>query len=291
VEFRPGAAGWPAVARIQLLDGLQAEDPVCRGALQPVGPGSGDRQADCNLWRWRQDRPARRPRAGIAQEPAVRGDIRAHDVHSGKLRWGFHTIPHPGEPGCETWPKDAWKYTGAANDWAGMAVDEKRGIVYAPTGSAVSDFYGADRAGNDLYANTLLALDGNTGKLIWHFQGVHHDMWDRDFPSPPALVTVKHDGKSVDAVAQPTKQGVLYLFNRVTGEPLFPIAEHPFPASTVPGEWSSPTQPMPSMLEPYARQRLTEDMLTTRTPEAHAWAVEQFRTVRKRRSVHSLWRG
>jgi quinoprotein glucose dehydrogenase len=213
-------------------------------------------------------------------KPAVHGDIRAYDVHTGKLRWAFHTIPHPGEPGYETWPKDAWKYTGAANNWAGMVVDEKRGIVYAPTGSAVSDFYGADRAGNDLYANTLLALDGNTGKLIWYFQGVHHDMWDRDFPSPPALVTVKREGKSVDAVAQPTKQGVVYLFDRVTGAPLFPIAEHPFPASTVPGEWSSPTQPMPSAPEPYARQRLTEDMLTTRTPEAHAWAVEQFRTFR-----------
>jgi quinoprotein glucose dehydrogenase len=213
-------------------------------------------------------------------KPAVHGDIRAYDVHTGKLRWAFHTIPHPGEPGYETWPKEAWKYTGAANNWAGMVVDEKRGIVYAPTGSAVSDFYGADRAGNDLYANTLLALDGSTGKLIWYFQGVHHDMWDRDFPSPPALVTVKHDGKSVDAVAQPTKQGVVYLFDRVTGEPLFPIAEHPFPASTVPGELSSPTQPMPSVPEPYARQRLTEDMLTTRTPEAHAWAVEQFRTFR-----------
>ena len=213
-------------------------------------------------------------------KPAVHGDIRAYDVRTGKLRWAFHTIPHPGEPGYETWPKDAWKYTGAANNWAGMAVDEKRGIVYAPTGSAVSDFYGADRAGNDLYANTLLALDAATGKLIWHFQGVHHDMWDRDFPSPPALVTVRHDGKTVDAVAQPTKQGVLYLFDRVTGQPLFPIAEHPFPASTVPSEWSSPTQPMPSMPEPYARQRLTEDMLTTRTPEAHAWAEKTFATFR-----------
>jgi quinoprotein glucose dehydrogenase len=213
-------------------------------------------------------------------KPAVHGDIRAYDVHTGKLCWAFHTVPHPGEPGYENWPKDAWKYTGAANNWAGMVVDEKRGMVYAPTGSAVSDFYGADRAGNDLYANTLLALDANTGKLIWHFQGVHHDIWDRDFPSPPALVTVKHNGKSVDAVAQPTKQGVLYLFDRVTGKPLFPIEEHPFPASTVPGEWTSPTQPMPSMPEPYARQRLTADMLTTRTPEAHAWALQQFQTFR-----------
>jgi glucose dehydrogenase len=213
-------------------------------------------------------------------QPAARGDIRAYDVRTGKLRWSFHTIPHPGEPGYETWPKDAWKITGSANNWTGMAVDEKRGIVYVPTGSAVTDFYGADRVGNDLYANTLLALDANTGRLIWHFQGVHHDIWDRDFPSPPALVTVKQNGRLVDAVAQTTKHGYLFLFDRVTGKSLFPIEERPFPASDVPGEVSSATQPIPVMPAPYARQRLTADMLTQRTPEAHAWAVEQFRTFR-----------
>ena len=213
-------------------------------------------------------------------QPAARGDIRAYDVRTGKLRWSFHTIPHPGEPGYETWPKDAWKITGSANNWTGMAVDEKRGIVYIPTGSAVTDFYGADRVGNDLYANTLLALDANTGRLIWHFQGVHHDIWDRDFPSPPALVTVKQNGRLVDAVAQTTKHGYLFLFDRVTGKSLFPIEERPFPASDVPGEVSSATQPIPVMPAPYARQRLTADMLTQRTPEAHAWAVEQFRTFR-----------
>ena len=213
-------------------------------------------------------------------EPSPHGDIRCFDVHTGEMRWAFHTIPHPGEPGYETWPKEAWKYTGSANNWAGMALDEKRGIVFVPTGSAVSDFYGVDRPGNNLYANTLLALDARTGKLLWHFQAVHHDLWDRDFPSPPSLVTVKHDGKLVDAVAQPTKHGVLFLFDRVTGVPLFPIAERPFPASTVPDEWTSPTQPMPTIPSPFARQRLTSDMLTTRTPEAHAWAVEQFRTFR-----------
>jgi quinoprotein glucose dehydrogenase len=212
--------------------------------------------------------------------PSPHGDIRAFDVHTGAMKWAFHTIPHPGEPGYETWPPDAWKYTGAANNWAGMALDEKRGIVYVPTGSAVTDMYGADRPGNNLYANSLLALDANTGKLIWHFQAVHHDIWDRDFPSPPSLVTVKHNGKQVDAVAQTTKQGVVYLFDRVTGTPLFPIEERPFPKSDVPGEWTSPTQPMPTSPEPFARQRLTEDMLTTRTPEAHAWAVEQFKTFR-----------
>ena len=210
--------------------------------------------------------------------PAPHGDIRAYDVHTGALRWSFHTIPHPGEPGYETWPKDAWTYTGAANNWAGSVVDEKRGIVYVPTGSAVTDFYGADRAGNDLYANTLLALDANTGKLLWHFQAVHHDIWDRDFPAPPILLTVKHGGKMVDAVAQTTKHGQVFVFDRVTGTPLFPIKEEQFPASTVAGEWTSPTQPMSATPAPYARQRLTADMLTTRTPEAHAWAEKQFGT-------------
>ena len=213
-------------------------------------------------------------------KPALRGDIRAFDVHTGKMRWSFHTIPHPAEPGYETWPANAWKYTGAANNWTGMSLDTARGMIYAPTGSAVDDFYGADRLGNNLYADTLLALDANTGKLIWHFQGVHHDIWDRDFPSPPALLTVRTGGHQVDALAQATKQGFLYLFDRTTGKPLFPIDEHPYPPSNVPGEQSSPTQPVPRMPLPFARQQLTADMLTTRTPEAHADAVKQFTTFR-----------
>jgi quinoprotein glucose dehydrogenase len=212
--------------------------------------------------------------------PAPPGDVRAFDVRTGELRWSFHTIPRPGEPGYETWPPEAWKTAGAANNWAGMALDVERGIVYVPTGSAVMDFYGGDRVGDDLYANTLLALDANTGKMLWHFQGVHHDLWDRDFPSPPALFTMWRDGKAIEGVAQTTKQGYLYLFNRLTGEPLFPIHEHPYPASTVPGEVTSPTQPKPDRPEPFARQQLTEEMLTTRTPEAHTWAVKTFRTFR-----------
>jgi glucose dehydrogenase len=212
--------------------------------------------------------------------PAPPGDIRAFDVRTGALRWSFHTIPHPGEEGYKTWPPDAWQHSGAANNWAGMTVDIQRGIVYAPTGSAVFDFYGADRIGDDLYANTLLALDAATGKRIWHFQGVHHDLWDRDFPSPPTLFTLTRNGKPIDALAQTTKQGYIYLFDRATGKPLYPIEEHPYPASTVPGEAASPTQPRPTAPAPFARQALTESMLTDRTPAAHRFALDAFHTFR-----------
>src|SRR6266567_2928370 len=146
--------------------------------------------------------------------PASYGDIRAYEARTGKLRWKFHTIPRPGEYGYDTWPKDAWTYTGAANNWAGMSLDVKRGIVYVPTGSAASDFYGTNRVGDDLFANCLIALDAATGKRLWHFQFVKHDIWDRDLPSPPTLVTVTRDGKPVDAVAQTTKQGFVFVFDR-----------------------------------------------------------------------------
>ncbi|MFM2288190.1 MAG: hypothetical protein RL684_1333 [Pseudomonadota bacterium] len=212
--------------------------------------------------------------------PAPPGDVRAFDVHTGALRWRFHTIPHPGEAGIETWPEGAWQSAGGANNWAGMALDAQRGIVYAPTGSATSDFYGADRLGDDLYANTLLALDAATGRRLWHFQVVHHDLWDRDLPSAPALLTVNRKGKRIDAVAQTTKQGYLFLFDRVTGEPLFPVVERTFPASDVPGEVASRTQPVPTLPAPYARQRLDESLLTQRTPEAHAWALAQLQGFR-----------
>jgi quinoprotein glucose dehydrogenase len=217
--------------------------------------------------------------------PAPPGDIRAYDVRTGALRWSFHTIPHPGEPGHETWhsdtgPAEAWKTAGAANNWAGMAVDPDRGIVYVPTGSAVPDFYGATRLGDNLYANTLLALDAATGKRLWHFQGVHHDLWDRDFPSPPTLVSVQRNGKQIPAVAQTTKQGYLYLFDRTNGTPLFPIEDRPYPASTTPGEVASKTQPYPLKPAPFAPQTVTEATLTHRTPEAHAWAVQRLREMR-----------
>lgn len=209
--------------------------------------------------------------------PAPPGDIRAYDVRNGKLRWTFHTIPHPGEFGYNTWPTDAWIYSGAANNWTGMSVDTERGIVYVPTGSAATDWYGGDRIGDNLFANSLIALDAATGKRIWHFQGVRHDMWDRDFPSPPTLVTVKRNGKDIPAVAQTSKQGFLFLFNRTDGTPLFPIEYRKVPASTVPGEVAASEQPFPIKPVPFARQLITEDLLTNRTPAAHQEALEHYR--------------
>ncbi|HEX6822359.1 MAG TPA: PQQ-binding-like beta-propeller repeat protein [Candidatus Sulfotelmatobacter sp.] len=212
--------------------------------------------------------------------PALPGDIRAYDVRTGKPRWSFHTIPHPGEFGYDTWPKDAWQKSGSANNWTGMTVDQKTGIVYVPTGSAAFDFYGGDRIGDDLFADCEIALNAETGERIWHFQGVHHDIWDRDFPSPPALVTVMHDGKRVDAVAQTSKQGFVFLFDRANGKPLFPIEYRKYPPSDLHGEVAAEEQGLPTKPAPYARQHLTEDMLTNRTPQAHEWVLQQFRTYR-----------
>jgi quinoprotein glucose dehydrogenase len=212
--------------------------------------------------------------------PASPGDVRAYDVRSGKLRWSFHTLPHEGELGADTWPKGAWKTSGAANNWAGMTVDTERGVVYVPTGSAAFDFYGADRLGDDLFANCLIALNAETGERIWHFQGVKHDLWDRDFPAPPVLLTVDRDGKKVDAVAQTTKQGYVFLFDRTNGKPLFPIECRNYPPSDVPGEMAAQQQCLPERPAPFARQLLTENLLTNRTPEMHQWAVDKFHSFR-----------
>ena len=187
------------------------------------------------------------------------GDIRAYDVRSGKLVWTFHTIPRPGEEGYNTWPKDAWKYAGGTNTWGEITVDEKRGIAYFPTGSPTYDYYGADRIGSNLFGNCLLALDARTGKKLWHFQMVHHDLWDYDNNAAPQLITVRHDGKLIDAVAQSTKQGFLFVFDRITGKPLWPIEERPVPKSNMPGEQAWPTQPFPTAPPPYARQSMTAD--------------------------------
>ena len=212
--------------------------------------------------------------------PASPGDIRAFDVRTGRIRWTFHTIPRPGEYGYETWPKDAWTYTGGVNDWAGMSLDAKRGWLFAATGSASFDFYGANRLGDDLFANCLIALKADSGERVWHFQGVRHDLWDRDFPAAPTLVTVKRDGRPIDAVAQITKSGFVFVFDRETGRPLFPIEYRPMPASDVDGEVAAATQPLPLRPAPFARQMLTPDIVTTRTPEAHQAVLEQLQTLR-----------
>src|SRR5579884_1147076 len=212
--------------------------------------------------------------------PAAPGDIRAFDVHSGKIRWTFHTIPLPGEFGADTWPANARQTVGAANSWAGLTLDEQRGVVYAPTGSAAFDFYGANRIGDNVFANCELALKAETGERLWHFQVVHHDVWDRDLPAAPTLVRVRKDGRLVDALAQPTKNGFIWLFDRDTGKPLNPYREMKVQASDVDGEKLSPTQPLPLDPPPFARQQLTADLLTTRTPEAHAAVLERFRGLR-----------
>lgn len=208
------------------------------------------------------------------------GYIRAYNCKTGKLEWTFHTIPLPGEPGYETWPKDAYKYAGGVNDWAGMSLDTRRGIVFLALGSPSYDFYGADRKGDNLYGNSVVALDAATGKYIWHYQLVHHDLWDYDLPAPPNLVTVSRDGKQIDAVAQVTKHGFVFVFNRETGEPLFPIEERKVPASRIPGEVTSPTQPFPLKPKPFARQWMTEADLTHYTDAGHDSIVKKFRSMR-----------
>lgn len=196
------------------------------------------------------------------------GDIRAFHVVTGQLAWTFHTIPHPGEVGYDTWPPDAWQRVGGTNVWGEISVDERRAIAYFPVGSPSYDFYGANRAGANLFGNCLLALDARTGKRLWHFQAVHHDLWDYDLTAAPKLLTVRHQGQNVDVVALPTKSGFVYVFNRETGVPLWPIEERPVPQSDVPGESSWPTQPFPSRPPPFARHRFTADDINPHLPES-----------------------
>lgn len=211
---------------------------------------------------------------------AAPGYIRAYDTKTGKLAWVFHTIPQPGEPGYETWPANAWEKIGGANSWSGMSVDEKRGMVFAGTGSASFDFWGGNRKGANLYANCILALDAETGERKWHFQTVHHDLWDRDLPAAPILGTVKHNGKPVDVVIQTTKTGHVYVLNRDTGESLFPIEEVKVPPSDLEGEEASPTQPLPVKPPAFARQAFTRDMINKITPEIESFVTEQFEGLR-----------
>jgi quinoprotein glucose dehydrogenase len=201
---------------------------------------------------------------------AAPGHIRAYDVITGQQRWIFHTIPQPGEKGFDTWEDStAYKHIGGVNSWSGFSLDEERGLLFAPTGSASFDFYGGKRKGANLFANCILALDAATGKYVWHFQTIHHDVWDRDLPTPPALVTVIRDGKKIDAVAQPTKSGFVFVLDRTTGKPLFPVEELPVPTETdVKGERLWPTQPVPTLPKPFARQSFTEEDLNDLVPDS-----------------------
>lgn len=209
------------------------------------------------------------------------GDIRAFDVRTGKLVWSFHTVPRPGEFGHDTWPKDAWKTVGGANVWAEMSIDVKRGILYAPTASAKYNFYGADRTGANLFSDCLLALDARTGKRLWHYQMVHHDIWDYDGATAPKLLTVKHEGKPLDIVALPTKQGFVWVFDRVTGKPVWPIEERKVPKSDMPGEVTWETQPFPVKPPPFARQKFTVDDLSPHlSPEDRAKFRDQMLSAR-----------
>ncbi len=218
---------------------------------------------------------------------AAPGDIRAYDVMTGERKWVFNTIPHPGEPGYETWPdKQAYKKLGGANSWAGMSLDEELGIVYIPTGSVSGDFYGGIREGKNLYANSLVALDAGTGKYLWHFQIVHHDLWDRDLAANPNLVTLYKDGDSIDAVAQITKHGYIFLFDRKTGEPVFPIEEKSVPQDALPGEKPWPSQPIPKLPEPFARQYFSENEVTDLDKETHEKMLKKYRQIKNKEMFH-----
>ena len=202
---------------------------------------------------------------------AAPGYVRAFNILTGKVEWVFHTIPKPGEYGYSTWPKNAYEQIGGANAWAGISLDEKRGVVYIPTGSASFDFWGGNRLGENLFANSIIALDASTGKRIWHYQTVHHDIWDRDLPAPPNLVTINHNEKIIDAVAQVTKSGYVFLFHRDTGLPLFPIEERKVPKSDLIGEEAWETQPFPLKPPPFSRQRFTENEITNISKESYEY--------------------
>ena len=207
------------------------------------------------------------------------GQVRAFDVRSGKLAWTFHTIPRPGEVGHDSWEGDAWKERTGANVWSIMSVDLERGLVFLPIGSASYDFYGADRRGLDLFSNSLVALDAASGKLVWYYQMVHHDIWDYDMPAQPVLITVRRDSRDIPAIAQLTKMGFVFILDRLTGKPLFPVEERPVPNSDVPGEAAWPTQPSPVKPPPLVRQSFSEGDLSTVTPESNRYCAQLFHSL------------
>lgn len=211
---------------------------------------------------------------------AAPGSIRAFDIVTGKLLWVFKTIPHPGEAGYETWPKNAFEEIGGANNWGGLVVDEKRGTVYFGTGSPSSDFYGGNRAGDNLFANCIISLNAKTGKLIWYYQTIHHDLWDRDIPAPPNLATINHEGRRVDVVVQATKDGLIYVLDREKGTPIFPVEERSVPIKGLPGEVPSPTQRYPKKPLPLSRQVFTENDISDISSQAYKYTKEQFEKYR-----------
>lgn len=217
---------------------------------------------------------------GEGPQPSAPGDVRAFDVRTGKQLWRFHTVPRPGEFGHETWTGDGWKDRGGVNNWSGATVDVKRGWVFVATGSAAFDFYGGDRHGDNLFANSVIALNARTGKRIWHYQVLKHDIWDYDLPYPPILVTLKQNGKAVDAVAQVTKTGFVFLFNRATGKPIFDIIQREVPASDVPGEKAAATQPIPSKPPSPVPQAFTEDQVTDISKESHDYVLAKLKQFR-----------
>jgi len=219
-------------------------------------------------------------RVGEGPAPAAPGHVRAYDVRTGKMVWIFHAAPYPGEAHYDEWPPEAWKHVGGVNAWPGMTVDDERGLVFCPIGSATFDFWGGSRPGNDVYADCLVVLDAATGKVAWYYQLTHHDLWDRDPPAPPTLLTVHRDGHDIPAVAEVTKSGHVWVFNRVTGEHLFPVHEIAVPSSDLAGDVASPTQPLPIKPEPFARQVFSADLITDRTPEAHRAVLERFSRLR-----------
>jgi quinoprotein glucose dehydrogenase len=210
---------------------------------------------------------------------SVPGHVQAFNIQTGELEWIFHTIPQPGEFGHDTWEGDSWKQAGGANAWAGMSVDRERGIVYIPTGATAYDFYGGEREGKNLFANTLLALNAETGERIWHQQLVHHGIWDYDLPAVPNLITIDHEGEPTDAVAQITKMGFVFVFNRQNGKPIFPIKERDVPPSGIPGEEAWPTQPFPTKPPPFSRQGFTEGDITDISPEAKNYVKKVLDTL------------
>jgi quinoprotein glucose dehydrogenase len=244
---------------IRKLDYTETSPPVVYKDVVIVGNGVGDRLV------YHRDPP---------------GDVRGFDAHTGKQLWSFHTIPQAGEFGTDTWGSDSWKYTGHTNVWAPMTLDPVRGLVYLPVSTPSNDFYGGNRLGNGLYGETLVCLDALTGAKKWYFQIVHHGLWDYDLASPPTLITIHVDGKTIDAVAQETKEGFIFTFDRVTGKPVWPIEEHPVPSSDVLGEHASPTQPFPAKPPAVAPQGITDADAFDLTPELKAEALEEFKKYR-----------